>query len=126
MALAITPPISKNVPDVAAAPIRKKRASCAPGDTSPHKRLRDKIAAAPRQQRQTPNLADIVSPARQQFQKTTWITLNCNRASPGERLEMVVVGNCSGASSPPTRGSGAFSFRLTPRYGPDSSELDRS
>src|SRR5215469_14938298 len=106
MALAITPPISKNVPDVAAAPIRKKRASCAPGDTSPHKRLRDKIAAAPRRQRQTPNLADIVSPARQQFQKTTWITLNCNRASPGERLEMVVAETAAVRLPPPQEAPG--------------------
>src|SRR5271155_6052741 len=59
IALAITPPISKKVPEVAAAPIRKNCSSCAPGDTRPKRRTN--IAAATGPQHQTPNLADIVS-----------------------------------------------------------------
>src|ERR1700760_4414062 len=58
IALAITPPISKKVPDVAAAPMRKNCASCALGETCPKSRPRAKIAAAPGPQHQTPNLAD--------------------------------------------------------------------
>src|SRR5689334_25433318 len=79
IAPAITPPISKKVPEVAAAPMRKNWVSCALGDTCPKRRPRTNIAAAPRPHHQTRNLADIVSPARQQFQKTTWITPDCNK-----------------------------------------------
>src|SRR5271163_1731449 len=82
IAAAITPPISKKVPEVDAAPIRKNCPSCALGDTRPKRRT--KIAAATGPQHQTPNLADIVSPLRQQFRKTTWITPDCNSAPPAE------------------------------------------
>src|SRR5437016_623887 len=80
MALAITPPISKKVPDVAAAPMRKNFPSCALGDVQ--RSPRTKRAATPGPDHQTTNLADIVSPARQQLPKTTWIISDCNRTSP--------------------------------------------
>ena len=80
IALAITPPISKKVPEVDAAPIRKNCPSCALGDTRPKRGPRTRIAAATGPHHQTPNLAAIVSPVRQQFWKTTWITLDCNSA----------------------------------------------
>src|ERR1700730_231491 len=82
IAPAITPPISKNVPEVAAAPIRKNCPCCALDDTCHERRQRTKIAAAPGPHHQTPNLADIVSPVRQQFPKTPWIISDCNRTSP--------------------------------------------
>src|SRR6266404_525037 len=81
IALAITPPISKKVPEVDAAPIRKNCPSCALGDTCPKRRPTRKIAAATGPHHQTPNLADIVSPVRQQLRKTTWITPDCNNPS---------------------------------------------
>src|ERR1700739_3892059 len=80
IALAITPPISKKVPEVDAAPIRKNCPSCALGDTRPKRKQRTQIAAATGPHHQTPNLADIVSPVRQQLRKTTWITPDCNTA----------------------------------------------
>src|SRR5438105_14085635 len=67
IALAITPPISKKVPEVAAAPIRKNRISCPLRDASPQRSAKMKIAAGPARPDQTPNLADIVSPKRQQL-----------------------------------------------------------
>src|SRR4051794_1937520 len=82
IALAITPPISKKVPEVDAAPIRKNCPSCALDDTRPKRKQRTQIAAATGPDHQTPNLADIVSPVRQQFRKTTWITADCNSAPP--------------------------------------------
>src|SRR5215467_9005366 len=82
MALAITPPISKKLPEVAAAPIRKNCPSCALGDIRAERRPRLKIATAPRPQHQTPNLAGIVSPVRQQFRKTARINADCNKAHP--------------------------------------------
>src|SRR5437899_1921653 len=78
IALAITPPISKKVPEVAAAPMRKNCPSCALDDVPPGRRQRIKIAAARGPHHHTPNLVGIVSPVRQQFRKTTWITLDCN------------------------------------------------
>src|SRR5260370_28323754 len=81
IALAMTAPSSNKVPEVAAAPIRKNCPSCALGDTRPKRRQRTQIAAAG-PDHQTPNLADIVSPVRQQFRKTTWITPDCNSAPP--------------------------------------------
>src|SRR5271169_2878260 len=60
IALAITPPISKKVPEVDAAPMRKNCSSCAPGDMPPKMRPRTKIAAAAEPHHQTPSLADIV------------------------------------------------------------------
>src|SRR6516162_4201779 len=80
IALAITAPISKKVPEVAAAPMRKNCPSCAPSGPTPTRSPRTIIAAAPGPHHQTPNLAGIVSPVRQQFGKTTWIVPDCNRA----------------------------------------------
>src|SRR5437870_4520077 len=51
MALAITPPISKKVPDVAAAPMRKNFPSCALGDVQ--RSPRTKRAATPGPDHQT-------------------------------------------------------------------------
>src|SRR5580692_2820512 len=84
IALAITPPISKKVPEVAAAPIRKYCPSCALADTCPKRRPRTTAAVAAGPHHETPNLTDIVSPARQQFRKTTRITPDCNSAHPPE------------------------------------------
>src|SRR5215831_2786016 len=78
MALAITSPISKKVPEVAAAPMRKNRASCPLGEARPQRKTRAKTAAGCARHDQRPNLADIVSPERQQFWKTTRINTNCN------------------------------------------------
>src|SRR6516162_5495310 len=47
IALAITPPISKKVPEVAAAAMRKNCASCALGDPTPQNRASTKKAAVP-------------------------------------------------------------------------------
>src|SRR5690348_2630223 len=69
IALAITPPISKKVPEVAAAPMRKNRASCPLGDAIPQRRIRTKTAAGPGRPDQTPSLADIVSPKSSNFGK---------------------------------------------------------
>src|SRR5215471_4652988 len=67
MALAITSPISKKVPEVAAAPMRKKRASCPLGDARPHKRTRTKTAGWGHDPK--PNLADIVHRGDSNFGK---------------------------------------------------------
>src|SRR5271163_1626742 len=111
IALAITPPISKKVPEVAAAPMRKNCSSCAPGDTPPKRRARTKTAAMPGPHHQTPTLADIVSPARHQFRKTTWITLDCNNAPPADGASSwgwVFVGArriwCAGRGAAPRAG----------------------
>src|SRR5271166_1113462 len=45
IALAITPPISKKVPEVAAAPMRKNFASCALDEAAPQRRPRTTTAA---------------------------------------------------------------------------------
>src|SRR5271166_3819704 len=62
IALAITPPISKKVPEVEAAPMRKNFASCAPAERAPQRRLRTTAAAAHGPHQRTSNMEDIVSP----------------------------------------------------------------
>src|SRR6516162_2973326 len=61
MALASTPPISKKLPAVAAAPIRKNRASWASADVVGHNR-RATVTAANGLRQQRPNRENIVSP----------------------------------------------------------------
>src|SRR5215472_5908895 len=82
IALAITPPISKKVPEVAAAPMRKNRVSCACENPISQNNANVKMAITPGTQQNAPNFVDIVTPAREQFRKTTWITPDCNRAAP--------------------------------------------
>src|SRR5690242_9543104 len=63
MALAISPPTSKKVPEVAAAPIRKNCGSSAlderPASSRPT--TKTETAAKPRPHQETPNLTGIVS-----------------------------------------------------------------
>src|SRR6516162_4514939 len=61
IAPASTPPISKKLPAVAAAPMRKKRGSCAPAGVVRHNRRTMTTAPSGLRQR-TPNIESIVSP----------------------------------------------------------------
>src|SRR5215472_3123959 len=82
IALAITPPISKKVPEVAAAPMRKNRVSCACENPISQNNANVKMAITPGTHQNAPNFVDIVTPAREQFRKTTRISPDCNRAAP--------------------------------------------
>src|SRR5438874_11178773 len=60
IALAITAPISKKIPEVAAAPMRKKCPSCALGDPRTKRKLRTKTTATNGPPQQATHLACIV------------------------------------------------------------------
>src|SRR5215469_10568219 len=103
MALAITPPISKKVPEVAAAPMRKNRVSCACENPISQNNANVKMAITPGTQDHAPNFVDIVTPAREQFRKTPRITPDCNRAAPPTIPIVARVKECRMAVNPERR-----------------------
>src|SRR5215471_13683835 len=117
MALAITPPISKKVPEVAAAPMRKNRVSCACENPISQNNANVKMAIAPRTQHHAPNFVDIVTPAREQFGKTTWITPDCNRTAPPTIPIVARAKECRMAVNPERRT--AFEIDLSAADRPD-------
>src|SRR5215472_8194653 len=116
IALAMTPPISKKVPEVAAAPMRKNWVSCACENPISQNSANVKMAITPGTQHHAPNFVDIVTPAREQFRKTTRITPDCNGAAPPAIPITAPAKECRIAVNPKRRPPSKLTFqRSRPR-----------